>query len=95
MGSSFKEFTFDMIPWVADEYAIIEGEKNAMFDRDYFIVARTLKGARFYSETFGWDKAIEEFRKYKAMTSYFGGGSIVLYERTFDDYDIVKDEVVF
>ena len=95
MGASFKEFTFDMIPWVADEYAIIEGEKKVMLDRDYFIVARTINGARFYSETLGWDKAIEEFRKYKDMVRYFSGGYVQLYERTFDDYDIVKDEVVF
>ena len=95
MRATFKEFAFDMIPWVADEYAIIEGEKKVMLDRDYFIVAKTINGSRFYSPSMSWEDTTEELRKYRAMVKYFGGGMLWLYERTFDDYDIVKDEVVF
>ena len=73
MGATFKEFTFDMIPWVADEYAILKEEKKVMFDRDYFIVAKTINGSRFYSPSMSWEDTTEELRKYRAMVKYFGG----------------------
>lgn len=89
------EFVFDMIPWVADENAIIEGEVMTILDHDYFVVAHTINGGRFYSQTLGWEDVTEEFRKYKNVVRFFGGGYVQLYERTFDNYEIVRDEIVW
>ena len=89
------EFVMDMIPWVADEHAIIKSEVKTMFKRDYFIVAHTVNGARFYSENIDWEDTTEMFRKYKSLTSYFGGGNVQLYERVFDDYKIIRNEIVW
>lgn len=95
MGATFAEFALDMVPWVADEHAIIESEKKTMLERDYFIVARTINGGRLYSASMSWEDVTEELRKYRATVKYFGGGILYVYERVFDDYEIIKDEVVF
>ena len=95
MGASFKEFTFDMIPWVADEYAIIEGEKKTMFDHYYFVFARTVNGAVFISENFGWEKAIKTFKEYKSMVGYFNGGCVTLYEANYEDCEIILRDIVY
>lgn len=95
MGATFKEFTFDMIPWVADEYAIIEGEKKIMLDRDYFIVARTLKGARFFSELFSWKNIDFYYDSYVSMLHYFGGGIIEIYEQEYGDYNLISSEIIW
>lgn len=95
MGATFAEFTLDMVPWIADEHAIIESEKKTMLERDYFIVAHAINGSRFYSASMPWEDVTEELRKYRATVKYFGGGILCVYERVFDDYEIIKDEVVF
>lgn len=95
MAVKFNEYVFDMIPWVEDEKALIKGEAMAVIDRDYFIVAKTINGGRFYSRNMSWSDTTEEFRKYKSTVKFFGGGIIQLYERTFDDYEIIRDEVVW
>lgn len=95
MGATYSEFVMDMIPWVADEYAIIKGEERIMFDHYYFVLARTINGAVFISENFGWEKAIKVFKEYKSMVDYFGGGCVTLYEANYEDCEIVMRDIVY
>ena len=91
----FAEFALDMEPWVADEHAIIESEKKVMLERDYFIVARTLKGARFFSELFSWKNIDFYYDSYVSMLNYFGGGIIEIYEQEYGDYNLISSEVIW
>ena len=95
MGATVTEYVFDMVPWVEDEKAIIEAEAMTMFDHYHFIHARTVNGAFFISENFGWEDAIKRFKEYKSMVKYFGGGCVTLYEVSMDDYEVVLRDIVY
>ena len=95
MGATVTEYVFDMIPWVEDEKAIIKAEAMTIFDRDYFIIARTLKGARFFSEFFSWDDIKFYYDSYVSMLRYFGGGIIEIYEQEYEDYNLVFSKVIW
>ena len=64
---------FVMIPWVADEKNIIKAECMKTLSHDYFIVAKTINGGRFYSEPLEWEDTTEMFRDYFTIVQYFGG----------------------
>lgn len=57
----------------------------------YTIVGRCLCGSRHYSETLTWDEVGEEFDKYLAVVSYFGGGIVEVYTAAGD---ICRSQVV-
>lgn len=94
MAATFTEKNMEMIPFAADDMMILQAELYTLLEHRYFIVARCISGARFYSESFGWEDAIEYFKTYKYMTNYFGGGEVTLYEECYgDDCDVVRSEV--
>lgn len=84
-----------IIPFAADDMAIIEGEKMTMMNHSYFVVGRTISGGRHYSPTFGWDEVTERFREWKNLVKFFDGGTVTLYECTYDDYEPIYSEIVF
>lgn len=57
----------------------------------FFAVARTITGARYYSETYkDYNFVYNIFLLYKDMVKYFGGGNIELYCITPNGYDILE-----
>ncbi|HAU87280.1 MAG TPA: hypothetical protein DCW90_17875 [Lachnospiraceae bacterium] len=78
----------------SDDASYIMNEVLTILDHKYFIVGRTLDGARFYSEDIIWEDTAEMFQKYSAMVQFFGGGIVSLYEYTYDDYELVRDKVI-
>lgn len=96
MGATFAEFALDMVPWVEDEKAIIKSEVMTMLEHEYFIHARTINGAFFLSENFGWEDAVKRFKEYKSLVNYFGGGQVIVYEITYEgDVEPVIDEICY
>ena len=54
MKTAFTEKNMEMIPFAADDANIIMADILTLLDHKYFIVGRTLSGARFYSEDIEW-----------------------------------------
>lgn len=93
MKTAFTEKNMEMIPFAADDTNIIMADILTLLDHKYFIVGRTLSGARFYSEDIEWEDTVDTFKDYKGMVNYFGGGVVELYEYTIDEYELVRSEV--
>lgn len=45
---------------------------------NYYIVGRTFKGGRYYSENMTCENALAEIPKYVSVIDYFGGGTVEL-----------------
>ena len=43
-----------------------------------YIVGRTFKGGRYYSENMTFENALAEIAKYVSVVDYFGGGTVEL-----------------
>lgn len=82
-----------IIPFAGDDMFILQGELEYLFPQEYFIAARTLNGARFYSENFEEKDLNYYISLYKAMVDYFGGGRVLVYNIT-DDSAIIVDDIV-
>ena len=85
----------EIIPYAADDLNIIYGELMTLLEDKYFIVARTLDGARFYSEDIRFEDTAELFQKYCAMVEYFNGGIVSLYRYANTDYELVRDKIIY
>lgn len=59
------------------------------YANEYFVVARSTRGGRIISPNLNWEKAVKTYVDYKSVVSYFGGGTVTMYERNIDDYDVV------
>lgn len=61
------------------------------FDDLFFVVGRTNKGGRFYSETVdSYERAYNIFKSYKDMVAYFGGGEVQIFYVYDDGYDVIE-----
>lgn len=85
----------EIIPYAADDLNIVYDELLSLLEEEYFIVARTVNGARWYSEDLRFEDTTEMFQKYCAMVQYFDGGIVSLYRYTDNDYELVRDKVIF
>lgn len=61
------------VSFAAMSFPVIEMDYTS-----YYVNARTILGARFYSEPLILSEAFERFDEYKGMVDYFGGGSVEL-----------------
>lgn len=73
----------------ADKAIVSEAENIVRNVHDYFIIARTSTGARFYSENFGKDSISKYIKDYKSMVNYFGGGTVELWECSWGMQNII------
>lgn len=85
MKPGFTAENVAMIPFAEEEAALIKADFMIDLSYRYFVVGRTFTGARFYSENLDWDETAEMFNKYVATVSWFGGGTVVLYEKILGD----------
>lgn len=95
MGASFTAANVEMVPFVEEEVAILRAELETMTSYRYFIVGRTFTGARFISEYIDWEDTAEMFRNYESMVSYFGHGTVTLYEETLGDVVPIRMTYVY
>lgn len=82
----------------AEDLALLSHEgTECLLEHKFFIVAKTLEGARFFSEDFiDFTEAEDAFDKYFSVVKYFSNyGSVTLYECNYDDAEIVKEEMIF
>lgn len=49
-------------------------------EHQFIIAAVCNNGARFYSEEIYQSYLLEEYRKFKAMVEFFGGGKVRIYK---------------
>lgn len=80
----------------ADDLAILHNELATLLEHKFFIVAKTLEGARFFSEDFySYEAANEAFKKYIGVVEYFSDyGVVSMYEYTIDAEELVKEEII-
>lgn len=52
--------------------------ENYYNTENYYIVGRTFKGGRYYSENMTYENAVIEMSKYVSVVDYFGGGVVEL-----------------
>ena len=94
-GILMNELNTSIIAMASDDMATILNEALTILDHKYFVVARLIDGARWYSEDITWEDTAEIFQKYCAMVEFFDSPGIVsLYEYTYDDYEIVRDKII-
>lgn len=90
-----NELETSIIAMASDDMATILNEALTILDHKYFVVARLIDGARWYSEDITWEDTAEMFQKYCDMVEFFDSPGIVsLYEYTYDDYEIVRDKII-
>ena len=63
---------------------------NPNIENYYYIVGRTFKGGRYYSENMADENALAEMPKYIGVVDYFGGGVVELVENE----SVIRREVV-
>lgn len=82
---------------VMDDIAFLSEEDRVVLDHKFFIIAKTLEGARFVSEDFFcFDDADSVFQKYIDVVKYFSDcGSVTMYEYCLDEAEVVKDKTIF
>lgn len=85
----------EIIPYAADDINILYNELLSLLEEEYFIVARTINGARWYSEDIRFEDTVDMFHKYCSMIKYFDGGIVSLYRYVNDDYELMRDKVIF
>lgn len=68
-------------------------EKVTVMDK-YFIYAKTISGARFYSEKLVGTEISTRFDEYCGMVHYFGGGIVAMCAYKGDDYEKLYDKVI-
>ena len=80
-----------------DDAAVLSEENRLVLDHKFFIIAKTLEGARFISEDFScFDEADSAFQKYIGVVKYFSDcGSVTMYEYCLDELEVVKDKTIF
>ena len=78
----------------AEDMAYLYAEDLTAITHKFFIIAKTLEGARFVSEDFTcFEDADEAFQKYAAVVKYFSDyGLVTMYEYSMNDLDIVKEK---
>lgn len=52
--------------------------KQTTESEDYYIVGRTHRGGRFYSEDMSYTEALKLIKTYYSIVDYFGGGVVEL-----------------
>ena len=85
MKCGFTAENIAMIPFAEEEAAIIKADYLIDLSYKYFIVGACFSGARFISKDMGWEDTAKAFRDYEGVVSYFGGGSVTLYESILED----------
>ena len=78
----------------AEDMAYLYAEDLTATAHKFFIIAKTLEGARFFSEDFMcFEDAEEAFQEYAAVVKYFSDyGVVTMYEYSMDECDIVKEK---
>lgn len=95
MGASFTAANVEMIPFVEEEAAILKAELETMTSYKYMVVGRTFDGGRFISEYIMWEDTAEMFNSYESVVSYFGGGTVTLYEIVLGDAMPIRISYVY
>lgn len=63
--------------------------------REYFVVGRENSGGRHYSATMSYEDCMKTFYEYCYFVERMGGGSVYLYEKYADDYEIIKQKHIY
>lgn len=91
MFPSTKKTVADFLDSIHAQTDLVFETKSDKFTPYYFIAAHTVRGSRFYSETFKSSlDALEVYPQYVDMIQYFGGGQVELFRITEDDYDVIS-----